>query len=256
MSNVSTVSPSETASAMVVASGDDTLPLRAAAKEAKVSESTLRRLVQEGAIEAIRDAGGTMRVTQATIIELKTRGALKRGPNLSVVAQEEREGERDARVFAALETGRTITEVIVSERIPARVAISLRQTWLLARQTDRQGIEFACSCGAASDPRTARCARCFERTRVLTDAQQATLAGTELPPPGACTCRGCGSHARVEDVDALCATCAPKLTVVERGGVLAVVLAGKTVRELSVAETRDVVRHLGHHLPPSKESAT
>jgi hypothetical protein len=235
---------------VVAADDDDALPLRAAAREAGISESTLRRAIADGLVAASSE-GGVLRVTRQTVIELRTRGgALRRGPGPSVVAAEEREGERDARVFAALEAGRTVAEIIVAERIPARVVLALRQSWLDAHRADREGVAYACGCGAPSDPSTARCIRCFERMRVLTGAQAALLAGAELPPPGTCTCRGCGTRARIEDVDALCVRCAEKLTIAERGGVLVVVLAGTVVRELSIAETRAVVGQLAHHLLP------
>ncbi|MGO9837040.1 MAG: hypothetical protein ACLP1X_22820, partial [Polyangiaceae bacterium] len=133
MTTASPVPPSPTASAMVVSPDGDALPLRAAARAAGVSESTLRRLVQDGAIEAIRDAGGTLRVTQSTVLELRTGGGLKRGPSLSVREAERARGALAAQVFALLRSKAAPDEIVERlETDPATVR-ALCEEWAKCR---------------------------------------------------------------------------------------------------------------------------
>jgi hypothetical protein len=182
-----------------------------------------------------------------TTVERITVGGHTRG--------EENVGPRAASIFARLEAGESTSQIVRELEEPPEFVARMREAWLRGYEDDRRGLSFVCSCGAASDPATARCARCHTRTRTLTDDQMALLAGADLPPPGTCVCRGCHARVRVEDADSLCTTCMPKLSITERGGVLAAMLAGRVVRELSVVETRAVVGRLAHHLPPKEASA-
>jgi hypothetical protein len=158
-------------------------------------------------------------------------------------------GERDARVFAALEAGRNVADIVIAERVAAEAVLKLRRTWLAAHQADREGLDFTCACGVPSDPKTARCASCFSRSRILSNAQRAVLEGTDLPPPSTCRCSGCSTQVSNDAAEHICQRCTPRLSIQILGGVPAVTLGGRALRSLTAAETRSLVTGLAH-LPP------
>jgi hypothetical protein len=116
-------------------------------------------------------------------------------------------GERAAAIFERLEEGQSQSRIVRELREPPEFVARVREQWLACYEADRKGVDFRCECGAPSNPRTAHCDRCAPRTRTLTPAQIALLAGEELPPPGSCTCSGCGATKLVEDVERLCSEC-------------------------------------------------
>ncbi len=134
MTTASPVPASPTALAMVVSPDGDALPLRAAARAAGVSESTLRRLVQDGAIETIRDAGGTLRVTQSTVLELRTGGALRRGPGISVREAERARGALAAQCFRLFQAAVPLEDVVTQLEADPDVVVTLHQKWLAIRE--------------------------------------------------------------------------------------------------------------------------
>jgi hypothetical protein len=175
--------------------------------------------------------------------------------------REQWEGERDARVVSALEGGRRVAQIVESEKIPLETVLRIRATWVQANTADRQGVEFRCECGAPSSPRTARCDRCAPRTRTLTPAQIALLAGEELPPPGVCACSGCGAQHRVEDVERLCSECQKSsVGIVIANGRAEITLrlsSGKllSLRPLSAEEVAAVARFAAPQVPRAPQGA-
>jgi hypothetical protein len=210
-----------------------------------VSRATIDRARKAGRLPAVplgKRGGWGFRRTE--IVEM---GEIRQ--QIPVGGVNQVEGDRDARVVAAFENGRSIVEVVMAEKIPIHVVMSLRASWLKARETERVGIRYNCGCGAPADPRAARCLRCHEKSRVLSDAERAVLAGGDIPPPGTCACQSCGHTVRVEDADSLCLPCKKRMSVGVVGGVLVVAIAGKVWRSLSVAETRGIALAIAHHLP-------
>jgi hypothetical protein len=133
MNTASPVSQESTASALVVSPEGDALPLRAAARAAGVSESTLRRLVQDGAVEAVRD-GGSLKVTQATVVELRAGGALKRGPSISVREAERARGALAARCFLLFQAAVPLEDVVTQLEADPDVVVALHQKWIAMRE--------------------------------------------------------------------------------------------------------------------------
>jgi hypothetical protein len=161
------------------------------------------------------------------------------------------EGERDARVVGAFEAGKSIAAIVVAEKIPLTIVIGLREKWLAAHEADRQGLKFTCGCGSPSNPNTAKCEKCAERSRALTDAQLASLTGGPAPEPETCVCSGCGDRASTLAADHICGKCGPRLTVAVRDGRLHAVLNGKSLRELTADETKTIAGMLAP--PPPVE---
>ena len=147
-----------------------------------------------------------------------------RKPNAIPRGHDAQEGERDSRVVAALESGATIVQIVVQERVPIRVAVALREEWLRAQSIDRQSVPVTCQCGAPSKPsRVARCERCDARTRTLTEAQLAVLAGKK-PSTTHTACTGCGRKHPIDAVDRVCASCWKALTAVVTKGQICIQL--------------------------------
>lgn len=111
MSNASTHAAENQALTVATPEGD-ALPLRAAARAAGLSESTLRRLVADGLVEAVRDAGGTMRVTSSTVLELRTGGVRRRGPSVGAREAERARGALAAQVFALLRSAVPLDQIV------------------------------------------------------------------------------------------------------------------------------------------------
>lgn len=203
-----------------------------------------------------RELGGTI-VAGAYVfpsVEIERRRTVTTSERFTLGGQRAPEppdlGRRAAAVLERLETGAQAVRIAIELQEPPDFVLRVREQWLRAHAADREGLAFPCSCGSPSDPHTAKCVRCFSRTRTLTDAEALLLAGTELPEPNTIACNGCATIVRNEAVDALCGQCRSRLTIDVRGGVLVVVLAGTVVRELTIAETRDLMPPLAHHLPP------
>ena len=167
------------------------------------------------------------------------------GGGPSQLGREQVEGERDARVVAALENGRTVAQIVVAERVPIETVLRLRTTWLQGHAADRQGVSHPCgACGApSSDPHFARCDRCVAKTRTLSEDQLAALAGRPSPAPETCPCTGCGRPYSSEHLDHVCLGCRDRIAVVVDGARVHVVLRATTgpvivLRTLSVEESQ------------------
>jgi len=102
------------------------------------------------------------------------------GPGPAAPIERERQvGERDAAVVELLERGSTVSEIVIATKIPIETAMRLRRSWIESKQDDVKLAAHSCGCGAASDPRTARCVDCYRRSRVLTTEQLELLAQAE-----------------------------------------------------------------------------
>lgn len=158
------------------------------------------------------------------------------------------DGQRAAAIFRRLEAGQSLSQIIQDLEEPPDFVTKTRNQWRACYEADRQGMDFRCGCGASSNLKTACCDRCAPRTRTLTPAQIALLAGEELPPPGTCACSGCGAQHRVEDVERLCSECQKSsVGIVIANGRAEIALrlsSGKllSLRPLSVEEVAAVVR--------------
>ena len=123
------------------------------------------------------------------------------------VKQGSSEGKRAAAIFERLESGQSLSQIVRELQEPPDFAVKTRNQWRACYEIDREGVSIRCECGAPSNPQTAHCDRCAPRTRTLTPAQIALLAGEELPPPGSCACSGCGTQHLTENVERLCSEC-------------------------------------------------
>lgn len=217
-----------------------------------ISASSVKR--QARALGGARDARGHWQFSPVTVERRVTTQTQRVTIGRSREVVEPDVGRRTAAVVRMLESGSTCSAIVVALEEPYDFVARVRAQWISGYEADCEGLAFTCGCGSPSHSSTARCLRCHARSRVLSDAQQAVLAGADLPEPRTCSCLGCGVVVRVEDADSLCTACAPKLVITERGGVLVVMLAGRVVRELSVAETRALVPHLAHHLAAKETS--
>lgn len=121
-------------STSIVASPDaDMLPLRAAARVAGVSESTLRRLVADGAVEAVKQ-GGSLRVATSTIVELKSGGtALRRAPSLGVREAERARGALAAKCFRLFASAVALEDIVLELEVDPDLVVALHGKWLAMR---------------------------------------------------------------------------------------------------------------------------
>ncbi len=189
-----------------------------------VSRATIDRARRDGRLPATHDGRG-WKFKRTEVVEI---GELRRSVPSS--ARQEAEGERDARVFASFEAGKGVSAIVVDERVPARVVLALRETWLEAHRADARGLVLTCrACSRPSDPRHAFCAEHAAHVSVLTEEQRRTLAGQDIPVSIHCT--ACG---QVADAG-VCATCADAITVAVEDGVIVVRLAARIVRELPLS---------------------
>jgi hypothetical protein len=156
-------------------------------------------------------------------------------------ASEPEVGRRSAAVLARLEAGERVVDIAVALEEPADFVLKVRESWLRAHHADGEGLVIRCGCGATTDPRTARCARCFARSRVLSNEQAAVLDGREPPEPGTCTCCGCGEDVGVHHADHVCSACSPRIAVALVGGRVVVSLGATVLRELTDVETRQLL---------------
>ncbi|MFI5245998.1 MAG: hypothetical protein ACHQQR_12275 [Gemmatimonadales bacterium] len=156
-------------------------------------------------------------------------------------------GDRDARVVAALEQGKTIADIVIAERVPVEQVIRLRGLWRQGHALDQEGVKCR-ACGGAPDPRFAVCSTCAPRARVLSDEQAAVLHGAKIEP-GTCGCFGCGSRVPTMNAAHVCNACVPLVGVVVDGARLHVVVGGTVLRTLTADEVRGLVGQLGQLAP-------
>ena len=223
------------------------LSVAQAAEVAQVSRSTVLRAISKGILPAKR-RGKSFTVMRDVIIKLAPQ-LRERAP--ASAGREQHEGERDSRVVELLEEGKTVAQIVITERVPLETVLRLRETWLRGHQADRQGLAFVCSCGSPSNPHTARCDRCAPRTRTLSDAQLAVLAGQPAAPPGTSSCSGCGRAYPTPVLDRLCLACRDRIVVHVQGGCVRVLLRMSDGRVLPLRTlTADESRQLGASLVP------
>src|SRR5271157_2236721 len=167
---------------------------------------------------------------------------------------ENHEGNRDSRVFAALEGGASVASIVIAEKVAAQTVLTLRERWIAAHEADRKGLAFACGCGLPSNPSTARCDRCAARARVLSDSELAVLSGAQSHERDTCSCSGCGAAVDTAAADHICRKCVAALTVVARGDKGFIVLGGRVLRELSAIEIQTL--RLALHAQPHPQGTS
>jgi hypothetical protein len=111
------------------------MPIARAAREAGVSEATLRRAVHAGLVDAVRD-GGRLTVRRSEVIELRTR-LRKRVPK-SVRERERASGETAARAFGMFADATPLEEVVVRLAAPPEVVKELFARWCELREMTRR----------------------------------------------------------------------------------------------------------------------
>lgn len=156
----------------------DTLSSKELAQRAGYSLAWVKRHARELGGRIVEGSWAFPPEAASIAIERKTTVSekLTYGPPADGGARERNAGERDAAVVAMLEKGSTVAEIVVETKTPIEVTMRLRKLWVESRQGDAQLAGHACACGTMSDPRTARCMACHNRSRVLTDEQITRLA--------------------------------------------------------------------------------
>ncbi len=192
----------------------DTLALPAAAKAAGVSESTLRRLVRDGLVDAIRD-GHKIRLTQATVLELQTGAGLKRGPSISMREAERSRSDLAAECFVRFREGKSLISIVEELKALPAVVKSLWNEWLDLQSSQRRAIRLEClhaghadGCDSPPQPHIGLCSRHAAQSRILTSEQKAVLQGREIPK--AAHCKACDEFA----TECVCANCLALYTVI------------------------------------------
>lgn len=141
------------------------------AKMAGVSRATVTRARRDGLLAGVPTGNG-FAYRKTEVVEF----GQVRSKVLSVVDKEKHAGERDAAIVERLEAGDTVAQAVMATRAPIDVVVRIRQVWADSKRGDAALATHACACGAASDPRTARCMPCHIRSRVLTSEQITRLA--------------------------------------------------------------------------------
>lgn len=183
------------------------MPLHAAARAAGLSEATMRRLVRDGLVEAVRE-GRTLQITQATVLELKAGGGLKRGPSVSMREAERARGELASMCFARFREGKPLIEIVEElQATPAAVKI-LWNEWRDLQESERRAVRLEClhnghadGCDGPPQPHIGLCSRHAAQSRILTAEQKAILRGQNIPDASKCT--ACSEFA----LECICTAC-------------------------------------------------
>jgi hypothetical protein len=191
-----------------------------------------------------RELGGTIvdGAYQFPSVEIERRRTVTTSEKFTLGGQRAAEppdlGRRAAAVLERLETGAQAVRIAIELQEPPDFVLRVREQWLRAHAADREGLAFTCECGAPSHPASARCMRCHARSRVLSEADAALLAGRPAPEPNTCQCRGCGARVPTANATAICGTCEPTMSVRVEAGAVAIVVAGNVLRTLTSAEVK------------------
>lgn len=249
------------------------LPLKRAAKVAGVSETTLRRLIDDGAVEAIRQ-GGALRISQSTVLELRT-GGLKRGAHVGVAVRETDRirGETAADAFERFAKGEQLVDVVRELRQDPDVIERLWDRWVALQQKQRAAFDheklLKCKhehCGEGCDgPVRVDIGLCHyhqARTHFVPDGwrpvspeAQAVLDGREIPTALHCT--------ECDEMSArgVCSTCASKATTLtlegeDEGRHFIARRGDKVIMILSATQSLGLARQLLEKPPQAQPEGT
>lgn len=201
---------------------------------AEVGLATMYRAVRSGVVPSKKKAG---RITIERAIIEKVGPRLRRLGPAGMSERRAEEGERAAAIFAKLEAGIPFHDIVVTLKEPPDFVETMRAAWIKGHRLDADSVVARCTCGAPSDPRTARCGTCAPRSRVLTDAELAAVAGAPLGAEDV-TCSACRKAVLVRHSVHVCDPCGSAASVVVRDGVLVVSLGGLEIAKVLVATVR------------------
>lgn len=230
--------------------GDDALPLRAAAKAAHISESTLRRLVQDGAVDVVRGQGGSIRISQSTVVELRS-GAIRRGPPSIAGREADRaRGELAAGCFTRFNAGKDLIAIVEELHASPAAVKALWTEWIDLQETQRKSIVLRChhanrggECDGAPLANVSMCGRHAARAHHLTDEQAAILSGREIAT--ALHCSSCDTMA----ARGVCSACMSAVTIMVEGAgagrrLVVRTRGGKVIAIGAATESRALARQL------------
>ena len=214
MTNHNPLAEPENTTSTLLSADRAMMPLHAAARAAGLSEATMRRLVRDGLVEAVRE-GRTLQITQATVLELKAGGGLKRGPSINMRETERARGELASLCFARFREGKPLVEIVEElQATPSAVKV-LWNEWRDLQEAERRAIRLECfhaghndECDGLPQPHIGLCSRHAAQSRILTAEQKAVLAGQDVPE--ASKCKACGEFA----IACVCADCLTLYTVI------------------------------------------
>lgn len=243
-----------------VAPDDDALTLRNAARVAGVSESTIRRLAADGVIDVIKD-GGSLRVSQSTVLELRAGGGLKRGPGIAVREAERARGALASECFTHFNAGKPLIEIVRELHTTPAAVKMLWNEWIDLQETERKSVVLKCHHehrgGECDGPPLASVSMCgfhAGRAHHLSEEKMAILAGREIPT--ALHCSSCDTMA----ARGVCATCLTAVSIAVEGegkGRRLVVRAGQKVIAIVAADkSRELARQLLESDPPPIDVTT
>jgi hypothetical protein len=176
--------------------------LRTAARDAGISESTLRRLVHEGVVPSVR-RDGALHITQASIVELRT-GARKRGPSIGLRVQDQERGTTAASCFKRFHDGESLASIVMALEVDPAIVEGLWYKWKHLHEIETKGparcmLEHhgGFECDGLPTAQTGLCATHAARARILSNEEDATLhairTGQEIST--AVCCVTCGKMA-------------------------------------------------------------
>ena len=234
--------------------GETSFPIRVAAREAGVAENTLRRLIQDGLIDAVRDGGG-LRVTQSTVLELKS-GALRRGPgtrspSLGARESDRARGELAATCFGLFREGKPLISIVEELQVPPTTLRVIWNEWRELQDIERHAVRLEClhkghgECDGPPQPNIGLCGRHGARTRILTQEQDAILRGREIPK--AFHCKACDELA----ADGVCWACLEGYVIVTVEGDKLVVRVRDQV--IAIEDIAGITAQLGFTHPAKKQ---
>ena len=235
--------PEPNGAALAPVSDGDALPVRAAARAAGMSESSVRRLIADGLVTAVRDAGGSLRLTQSTIVELRSGGGRTRGPSIGVRTAEAARGEIAAQAFELFEGGAQLVEVVHKLRQDPDVVERLWARWVALQDIQRKTILLSCMfehhptvrCNGRPMAQVSLCDAHASRVRVLSEQDSVTLSMLRRgETPMAVACAACGNAIE----SGTCAKCsaAPISFSISEDGWLRVLAGKREVTRLSRAQ--------------------
>ena len=201
----------------------DRLSVVEAAEVAEVGLATMYRAVRSGVVPSKKKAG---RITIERAIIEKVGPRLRRLGPAGMSERRAEEGERAAAIFAKLEAGIPFHDIVVTLKEPPDFVETMRAAWIKGHRLDADSVVARCTCGAPSDPRTARCGTCAPRSRVLTDAELAAVAGAPLGAEDV-MCGACRKTVAANRSRHICEVC--RGIAVVGAGASAIVRAGHLV---------------------------
>jgi len=213
------------------------LNVHTAARVAGVSESTLRRLIADGFLDVVREGPrAKILIARKTAMAIRMGGTagLKRAPTLPAREEQQARGDLARACFEKFASGMALARVVQELAVDPTLVKLLWTQWLDIQDTERRSDPPRCvfhgsRCAGVVARRVGLCEWHAPRARMLSEEQEAVLAGQTIPM--GLHCAECGKLAGA----GLCTACISNPTYVVEPGRVVVKARGRVLLNLSRA---------------------